>query len=94
MENKFNTETKTIEVTQKSGLHLRVASELVNICKKHDAKVVFTCKDCEETEGCSILSILLLGAQKGDMLTINAKGIDAKEVINELSNYFIEGAGI
>jgi phosphotransferase system HPr (HPr) family protein len=94
MANKINTETKTIEVTQKNGLHLRVASELVNICKKHDANVTFTCKDCEEAEGCSILSILMLGVQKGDYVTIKADGIEAKEVINEISNFFTAGAGI
>ena len=94
MKNIIKTETKTIRVNNPSGLHLRVASELVTICKKHDAKVVFTCKSCPEAEGCSILSILMLGAQKGDYLTIKAEGVDAKKVIDKITSYFNEGAGI
>ena len=94
MNNKTNTETKTIKITKTNGLHLRVASELVSICKKHDAKVSFTCKGCPEAEGCSILSILMLAAQKGDYLTIKAEGVGAKDAVNEISNYFTEGAGI
>jgi len=88
-------EKKTIKITDRNGLHLRVAGEVVNICKKHKAKVVFsTCKSCEEADGCSVLSLLLLQVQKGTELIIKAEGPDAKVVIDEVDNYFSQGSGI
>ncbi|MCB4790344.1 MAG: HPr family phosphocarrier protein [Elusimicrobia bacterium] len=87
-------EKKTIEITNPNGLHLRVASEVVKICNEHKSKVVLSCKDCAEAEGCSVLSLLMLGAKKGDTITISAEGADAKEVISAISSYFSDGAGI
>lgn len=86
--------TKDIIVSNNSGLHLRVASELVNICKQHKSSVTLSCRDCKEVDACSILSVLLLGAQKGDTVTITADGNDAREVVSKIDEYFAQGGGI
>jgi len=88
-------EKKTIKITDTHGLHLRVAGEVVTICKKYKSKVVFsTCEACEEVDGCSVLSLLLLEAQSGSELIVKADGPDAKELIDEVNNYFSHGSGI
>ena len=87
-------EIATVKINNPDGLHLRVASDVVRICQKHDAKVTLSCGDCPEADGCSILSLLLLTAGEGETLTIKAKGNDAKKVIKKISAYFTNGAGI
>ncbi len=94
MNNTSTVETKTVKIDKPEGLHLRVASQVVQICQKHKSKVSLTCGDCPEADGCSILSILMLTAANGDSLTIKAEGADAKEVIGKLSSYFTNGSGI
>jgi len=94
MNNNQTVETKTIRIDKTGGLHLRVASEVVRICQRYKSKVYLSCRDCPEAEGCSVLSILMLSAGKGENLTIRAEGVDAKEVIKEISGYFADGAGI
>lgn len=86
---------QNILVKQEKGLHLRVAAELVNICKKHDATVTVSSKQCAAAaDACSIVSVLLLGARKGDTVTVSAQGTEAQAVVDEISQYFSEGGGI
>lgn len=85
---------QNILVNQEKGLHLRVAAELVNICKKHDATVTVSCNQCAEADACSILSVLMLGARKGDTVTVSARGTEAQAAVDEISQYFSEGGGI
>ena len=94
MANRSEVENRTVTMGRPDGLHLRVASEVVRICKNYKAKVSLSCRDCEEADACSILSLLMLTAGKGDSVTIRAEGTDAKEVINEIAGYFAAGAGI
>ena len=87
-------EIRSIKLHKPGGLHLRVASEVVKICQKHGSKVYLSCGNCPEAEGCSILSILTLGVRKGDIVTVRAEGYDAKEVVEKISSYFADGAGL
>jgi len=94
MNNSLAVETRTIKIDNPGGLHLRVAAEVVKICRRHRARVYLSCGACPEAEGCSVLSLLMLSAGKGESVTIRAEGIDAKEVIEKISGYFAGGAGI
>jgi len=88
------TETRKISINNPEGLHMRVASEVVRICQKHNAKVTFSCSDCADADGCSILSLLMLTAGEGVDITVKVEGRDAKTVIEKISAYFKDGAGI
>lgn len=94
MKNDKNIEIKKIEITKPHGLHLRVAGELVRIFLKYKSKVLLSCNKLVNVEGDSIMNVLTLGAKKGDSITIKAEGKDAKELIEEVSNYFSNGSGI
>lgn len=87
-------EIKTVNILNPEGLHLRFASKIVEICRKHKSEVYLSCRDCPEVNGCSILNILMLAAGQGTSLTIRAEGIDAKKVVEEISNCFFDGGGI
>ncbi|MGA2091751.1 MAG: HPr family phosphocarrier protein [Endomicrobiales bacterium] len=85
---------KKIIVNNPNGVHLRVAADLVKICKHNQAMVTFSCEDCPTADGCSVLSMLMLNARQGTELTISAAGMHAEKTINELVQYFENGSGI
>jgi phosphocarrier protein len=87
-------EVKEVKVNIPEGVHLRVAANVVEICREGRSKVSLTCNDCPQADGCSVLSIMMLGAAKGDSVTITAEGEDAKEVVGKISDYFSDGGGI
>jgi len=87
---------KEIKVTVQNpnGLHLRVASEVVKICKKRNAKINLTCDNCPHADGCSVISLLMLGAARGTPVTIQAEGEEEKQVLEDLKQLFSDGTGI
>jgi phosphotransferase system HPr (HPr) family protein len=90
----MNSETKDVKIEIPEGVHLRVAAKVVEICREGNSKVYLSCRDCPQADACSVLSVLLLGASQGDVVTISAEGHDAKEVVDKLSGYFSDGGGI
>ena len=94
MNNINNSQTRSIKITDPSGLHLRPAAEIVKICKNGKSDVQISCRDCPEADACSILSLLTLAAKYGEDITVKAQGDDANDVIEKISNLFAGGAGI
>ncbi len=88
----------TVEITNKKGLHARAAAKFVKTVSGFDADVLVTKLGQEELPsvgGASILGLMMLGADPGSRLTINAMGEQAKEVVDALQelieNKFGEG---
>jgi phosphocarrier protein HPr len=75
--------TKKLIVKNKQGLHARPAALFVQIANKFDAHITVT-RDKERVNGKSIMGILMLGAEKGSEITIEAEGEDASLAIAEL----------
>lgn len=81
---------KTFTVGAEEGLHARPASVLAKECMK------FTCdlslyKDGNRDKAFqpkSILSIMTIGAQKGDVVTIVAEGADEEAAMAKLTELF------
>ncbi|MBU5425533.1 HPr family phosphocarrier protein [Tissierella pigra] len=78
--------TKEIVLLNESGLHARPASMFVKEASKYkcDIKVI---KDGKEYNPKSIMSILSMGAGKGDSIIIQAEGENEENVVNELANF-------
>ncbi|MBM3247980.1 MAG: HPr family phosphocarrier protein [Candidatus Omnitrophica bacterium] len=76
-------EKKNITIKNKQGLHARPAALFVQIASKYDSEITVK-KGKETVNGKSIMGILMLAANKGSKITIEATGVDAKEVISEL----------
>ena len=74
---------KKIIVNSKQGLHARPAAVFVQVANKFDAKVTVI-RDGEKVNGKSIMGILMLGAEKGSAIEIEAEGKDALLAIEEL----------
>lgn len=74
---------KELIVKNKQGLHARPAAMFVQIANKFDARITVKRND-EEVNGKSIMGILMLGAEKGSLIIIEADGEDAESAILEL----------
>ncbi|MFA5276424.1 MAG: HPr family phosphocarrier protein [Candidatus Omnitrophota bacterium] len=70
---------KKFTVKNKSGLHARPAALFVQIANKFDARITVKREDDDEqVNGKSIMGILMLGAEKGSSIIIEAEGDDAE----------------
>jgi len=74
---------KELIVKNKQGLHARPAAVFVQIANKFDSRITVR-HDEEEVNGKSIMGILMLGAEKGSLITIEAEGSDAEKAMYEL----------
>ncbi|MFA6384697.1 MAG: HPr family phosphocarrier protein [Candidatus Omnitrophota bacterium] len=75
--------SKTVIVKNKQGLHARPAALFVQVANKFDARVTVTYND-EKVNGKSIMGILMLGAEQGTEISIEADGKDAEIALVEL----------
>ena len=73
-------EIRTFEITNKLGIHARVAAKLVETANRFQAET-FLEKDGVEVNGRSILGILTLYCPQGSRLTIRVEGVDAGEAV-------------
>ena len=73
-------EIRTFEITNKLGIHARVAAKLVETANRFQAEI-FLEKDGVEVNGRSILGILTLYCPQGSRLTIRVVGVDSGEAI-------------
>ena len=74
---------KKLVVKNKQGLHARPAALFVQVANKFDSRITVK-RDKEEVNGKSIMGILMLGAEKGSEILIEAEGDDAHLAIVEL----------
>jgi len=74
---------KKIVVKNKQGLHARPAALFVQIANKYEALITVK-KGSEAVNGKSIMGILMLGAERGTQIIVEAEGDDALLAIAEL----------
>ncbi|MDD2752502.1 MAG: HPr family phosphocarrier protein [Candidatus Omnitrophica bacterium] len=70
-------------VKNKQGLHARPAALFVQVANKYDSRIIVK-SNKEEVNGKSIMGILMLGAEQGTEIIIEADGDDAQVAIVEL----------
>ena len=82
-----------IEIINNAGLHARAASKLAELCASFGSEIQVGHE--KMVNGKSILSLMMLAAVKGTMLTITANGPDEERAIEAISslinNRFDEG---
>lgn len=77
---------RTVEVRNRHGLHARPAAEFVKLASSFEAEVMVR-KDELEVNGKSIMGVLMLAAEPGAVLTLEASGDDAEAAIGALAEY-------
>jgi phosphocarrier protein HPr len=84
--------TGTFEITNRLGIHARVAAKLVETANRFQAEI-FLEKGGVEVSARSILDILTLSCPQGSLLTIRVEGVDAKEAMSAFANLIAEKFG-
>jgi phosphocarrier protein HPr len=83
------------EVTIKNGLglHLRPASQLVKIASKFDKCEIFLKKDGQSVNAKSIMGVIMLAAEQGSQLVIEALGDGSEDAVKALVELIEAGFG-
>ncbi len=81
---------RTVEIVNRMGLHARPAAEFVKLAGRFKAEVLVE-KDGLEVNGKSIMGVLMLAAEHGSRLRIQASGSDAEQAVEALSDLVNRG---
>jgi phosphocarrier protein len=85
--------SKKVIVHNEHGIHARVAMRVLEKSRDLSSQVTI-CKGCVKANGCSILEMLLLGADKGSEVELFVDGGNEEETIKTISDIFADGSGI
>ena len=85
-------QSRTLEITNRRGLHARASAKFVNLASNLAAQVQVE-KDGNRVCGTSIMGLMMLGAAMGDTITIHCKGNDCGDAIDQLSALVTERFG-
>ena len=76
--------SRTVEMRNKRGLHARASAKFVTLAAGLPVPVEVE-KDGSKVCGTSIMGLMMLGAAKGDRITISAEGEGAEEAVAALA---------
>lgn len=74
---------RKVEVKNPHGLHARPAALFVQKAASHQGAVLLT-KGEKEVDAKSILSVMSLGIEPGEMISLRVEGEDGEAVLNAL----------
>ena len=72
-----------ITIINKLGLHARAASKLVGLASRFESTITLD-REGQHADAKSIMSVLMLAASKGSVLTVSVSGGDAEQALSEL----------
>ena len=75
--------TRELRIVNKKGLHARATAKFVQCAERFDADVTVS-KDGQTVSGSSIMGLMMLGAAKGDSITIHTRGDGADAALLKL----------
>ncbi len=76
--------SRDVRIVNKRGLHARASAKFVAMAAEMDGTAITVTKDSHSANGTSILGLMMLGAAKGDTVTLGASGEDAETRLAEL----------
>ncbi|HEY1142852.1 MAG TPA: HPr family phosphocarrier protein [Sphingomicrobium sp.] len=80
----MNALRREVQITNQRGLHARASAKFVNLASGLDASVEVE-KDGNKVCGTSIMGLMMLGAAKGDSITIYVSGTNAEDALQKLA---------
>jgi phosphocarrier protein HPr len=76
--------TRSVMIENRRGLHARASMAFVTLATGHPVELTVE-KDGASASGTSILDLMMLGAAKGDTITISAEGDGAHDAVQALA---------
>ena len=80
--------TRTLEVKNSLGLHLRPASKLVKLASSYEDCEVMLSKGDQRVNAKSIMGVIMLAAEQGAELIVEVSGEHCVELLDELEALF------
>ena len=84
---------KQVLIVNKRGLHARASAKFVAAASAMEGSTVKVAKDGNDALGTSILGLMMLGAAKGDTVTVSVEGDEAETRLAELVQLVETGFG-
>ena len=84
---------QTVTIVNKRGLHARASAKFVAAAAQMDGCRITVAKDGASAVGGSILGLMMLGAAKGDIVSIEVDGENAEARLAELVELVASGFG-
>ena len=81
--------SRTLTIRSKSGLHARPAAVFAETAGRFLSAVAVT-KGGQRVDGKSVLSLMLLEANRGAEVTIEAEGEDEVAAVNQLADLLLQ----
>ena len=75
--------SRQVQITNQRGLHARASAKFVNLATELACPIEVE-KDGNKVCGTSIMGLMMLGAAKGDTITISATGLGAEQAVDRL----------
>ena len=75
--------SREVRIDNERGLHARASAKFVNLASQLDARIDVE-KDGNKVCGTSIMGLMMLGAAKGDTITIHVDGVHAEGALEKL----------
>ncbi|MCL5271313.1 MAG: HPr family phosphocarrier protein [bacterium] len=82
-----------VQIRNSLGLHLRPASQLVKVAGQFDGCEIFLSKDGQTINAKSVMGVIMLAAEQGSELIIEARGEQSEEAVNALVRIIESGFG-
>ena len=74
----------SVRIVNKNGLHARPAAEIVKAAAKYQSDITLR-RDDLEVNGKSIMGVMMLAAEYGSTLHLQAKGPDADDAVQAIA---------
>lgn len=87
------THRATVKIRNRLGLHLRPASRLVKLASQHGDCEISLIKDGQRVNAKSIMGVIMLAAEHGSELIIEASGPSSAEAVAALAQLVESGFG-
>lgn len=85
---------QTVQITNQRGLHARASAKFVAaVARLPETVKVHVSKDDNEVTGSSIMGLMMLGAARGDSITIRVEGEGEEAALKKLVGLVKDGFG-
>jgi len=83
---------RTVTIVNKVGLHARPAAQIVKLASRFKSDITLS-RDDLEVNGKSIMGVMMLAAERGTDLLLQADGPDAEAALDALAQLIADGFG-
>ncbi|HEY7766459.1 MAG TPA: HPr family phosphocarrier protein [Aestuariivirgaceae bacterium] len=84
--------SRVIEIVNTRGLHARASAKFVKCAEGFEADITVT-RDGQTVPATSIMGLMMLAAQRGSTILIEATGPDADRAVEALSRLILDRFG-